>query len=105
MPNGESKNWIRLLITLNGFRNRYGHWPTAISIEPHFFEELQDKLTPADFKKLQSKLKLIQDDINPFQCHDEMGNQFNYGEALADKKKDKHNPIEWLNIVPPDYFD
>jgi hypothetical protein len=105
MPNGESKNWIRLCITLEGYRSFYGRWPETISLTPDFIEELQNKLTTSDFEKLQSKLKLIPDDTKPFECHDKMGNQFTYSKGLKTVNKNQHNPIKWLNITPPEYFD
>jgi hypothetical protein len=105
MPNGESKNWIRLQITLEGFRSHYGHWPTVISLDPHFIRELQDKLTPADSQKLQAKLQLIPDTGKAFECHDKMGNTFTYGQSLKSKNKNEHDPIKWLNIVLSEYYD
>ena len=41
MPNGESKNWIRFLITLERFYILYGKWPTVIQLYPFFIDELQ----------------------------------------------------------------
>ena len=105
MPNGESRNWIRLQITLKGFRSQYGHWPTVITVEPHLIEELQDKLTPADFQKLRAKLQLIPDTDKPFVCQDTMGNTFTYDQSLNSKNKNEHDPIEWLSITPPEYYD
>ena len=34
MPNGADKNFVRLCAALNGFRLRYGKWPTRVVIYP-----------------------------------------------------------------------
>jgi hypothetical protein len=105
MPNGESKNWIRLQMALEGFYILYGKWPTVIHLYPFFIEELQEKLSVEDFKKLQSKIELIPDQDNPFLAFDEEGNRLGYAREGC---PDGHPPIrakEWLEINEPDYYD
>jgi len=45
MPNGDSKNWIRFCASIDGFRARYGSWPTKVRVPNFFIEELQEILT------------------------------------------------------------
>src|SRR5207245_7910144 len=50
----------RVLETLNGFKDKYGHWPTKLRLPPLALESLREKhLTHPAFKILQSKLNLI----------------------------------------------
>jgi len=106
MPNGESKNWIRFLITLERFYILYGKWPTVIHLYPFFIDELQKKLSTKDFQTLQSKIGLDPDEKNPFLCCDERGNKYDY--ARGDICPNKHSSvmaIDWLKISEPDYYD
>ncbi len=106
MPNGESKNWSRFLITLERFHALYGNWPTVIYLYPFFIVELQQKLSMDDFNTLQSKIKLEADADNSFLCFDDNGNVYDY--ARGDIFNNKHisvMAIDWLQIVEPDYFD
>ena len=63
MPNGDSKNWIRFIITLESFYSLYGKWPSMISLYPFFIDELQEKLSSAEFQKLQSKMLRMQEEL------------------------------------------
>jgi hypothetical protein len=106
MPNGESRNWIRFLITLERFYILYGAWPTVIHLYPFFIDELQKKLSIEDLKTLQSKIRLEPDQENPFLCFDKEGNKYDY--ARGDDCP--NNPIsvraiDWLQISEPDYYD
>lgn len=106
MPNGESKNWIRFLMTLERFYILYGKWPTVIHLYPFFIDELQKKLSIEDFKTLQSKIRLESDEKNPFLCFDEKGNKYDY--ARGDIFPNKHTAvraIDWLQISEPAYYD
>jgi len=78
MPNGESKNWIRFLITLESFYALHGDWPSVIHLYPFFIGELGEKLSTEDFQKLESKIRLEPDEDRPFLALDEVGNRFDY---------------------------
>ena len=106
MPNGESKNWIRFQMTLERFYILYGKWPTVIHLYPFFIDELQNKLSIEDFQTLQSKIKIVPDENNPFLCFDESGDKYDY--ARGDTCPNKHasvKAIDWLQISKPDYYD
>ena len=106
MVNGESRNWIRFLITLSAFHAKYGNWPTRIRVYSFFIEELKQKLSASDFVKLSGKLQFIEDNENPFFATDDYGNRIDYSEALRmDERPEYSNPREWLGIEEPDYYD
>jgi len=106
MPNGESKNWIRFMIALESFYTLYGNWPSIIHLYPFFIVELQERLSSEDFQTLQSKIRLIADEVNPFLAFDEAGNRFDYArEAFHPKKAAPMKAIDWLEIHEPDYYD
>jgi len=71
-----------------------------------FIVELQEKLCSEDFQTLQSKIRLIADEANPFLAFDEEGNRFAYSrEAFHPKKDVPIKAIDWLEIHEPDYYD
>ena len=105
MPNGESKNWIRFLVTLESFYILYGKWPTEIHLYPFFIKELQQKLSAQDYQRIQLKINLEADDSNPFLSLDESGNKFDYCKDIAVDGTSSIRAIDWLKIVRPSYFD
>lgn len=105
MPNGESKNWIRFLVTLERFYYLYGKWPGIIYLYPFFIKELQEKLPIEEFKKLQSKIKLEPDGDNPFYACDEIGNVYDYTHGNQLDGEPSLRAIDWLEINEPDYYD
>ena len=106
MPNGESKNWVRFTITLEAFYTMYKRWPSTVHLYPFFIDELKDKLSSADFQTLNSKIKLITDEEEPFLAIDEEGNRFSYAkEPLPTQRKLVIRAIDWLEINEPDYYD
>lgn len=105
MPNGESKNWIRFQLTLESFYVLYGKWPTTIRLCPFFIDELQERFSPEDFQKLQSKIKLIPDQDNSFLAYDELGNRFDYVRGTCPRGRTSVKAIDWLQISEPDYYD
>ena len=105
MANGESKNWIRLMLTLEAFHVLYGRWPDTIRLYHFFIDELQEKLTPPDFIKLTSRIKLVPDEENPFTATDNTGNKFDYSREDQPKQNPAVKAIDWLDIKEPDYHD
>lgn len=105
MPNGESKNWVRFLITIESFHILYGNFPTVIYLYPFFITELQEKLSKIDFQILQSKINLKPDKDNPFLAFDELGNRFDYARDDLPKGQPSVRAINWLNINEPSYYD
>ena len=107
MVNGESKNWIRFLITLSVFRAKFGHWPTKIKPYSFFIKELKEKLSKPDFSKLCGKIEILEDDQSPFFATDDHGNSFDYARARnIPEGSEDIDPREWLGIISePDYYD
>ena len=105
MPNGDSKNWIRFMITLESFNSLYGKWPSMIQLYPFFIDELQEKLSSAEFQKLQSKITLISDEHKPFSAFDEAGNRFDYSRQTPPKRDRYIKAIDWLEVNEPYYED
>lgn len=105
MPNGESKNWIRFLTTLEGYFVLHGKWPSSIRLYPFFIEELQEKLPDEDFSRVQEKIQLIPDNDNPFLASDEAGRTYDYSRQASPKKTQQVKALSWLGIQSPRYFD
>lgn len=83
MPNGHDKNWIRLCITLAGFRARYGRWPTCVHVFQGLVTELRDHLLPANaFDAVMSRLRFIEDG-SAFIAEDDNGHRFEYGDETG----------------------
>ena len=79
MPNSHDKNWIRLCGAIDGFRVRYGHWPTRVRVLPGSLADLRDHLfAPGDYARIVEKVKLIADRV-PMVAEDDEGRSYNLG--------------------------
>jgi len=63
MPNGHDKNWIRVCVTINGFRARHGHWPTQVRLPARCLANIRDDLfTPEDYACIVAKITFVEDE-------------------------------------------
>ncbi len=105
MPNGESRNWIRFLLTLESFNILYGTWPTQVCLYPFFIAELRQKLSEENFKVLQTKIRFAPDERNPFFASNDDGHKFDYSREKSPVGQPAMKAIEWLGISEPSYDD
>lgn len=84
MPNGDDKSWVRICLAIDGFRVRYGRWPTYVRVEPHLFNFLRNDLfTPEDWNKINSKIVLLPSGDGMGVAEDEAGRRYSYDEEGA----------------------
>jgi hypothetical protein len=96
MPNGIDKNWYRMCAAINGFRARYGSWPTIIRLPEGAIEYL---FAEGSFASLQEKLMLVYDG-STYIAEDDLGRRYNLGqEGFSDVPPDIQ-VHQWLNIEP-----
>jgi hypothetical protein len=66
MPNGDDATWVRVCASIDGFRTRYGRWPTRVRLFAGALENLRDHvLTPAGFEVVIGIVQLVADDQAP----------------------------------------
>ena len=100
MPNGGDRNFIRLCAAINGFRLRYGVWPTAVRLYPNSIENLRDHvLGPEAFKKVEDKISFIPDKA-PFVAEDDKGHSYSYGIEGFPKGTPDIEAGDWLGVRP-----
>lgn len=92
MPNGDDKNWVRVCAAVDGFRGRYGRWPTAVRMPPACFADLVGHiLTPVGFALVSSVVAFAsEDDLSErtdIIAVGESGAAFRYGEE-GDREPD-----------------
>ncbi|MBV9492130.1 MAG: hypothetical protein JO069_20745 [Verrucomicrobia bacterium] len=99
MPNGHDKNWVRLCITLAGFRARYGRWPSRVRLPRACLADLRDDLlTKEDFAKITERLTLVPDE-RALVAEDDQGASFTYGETFSRPNR-AASAREWLDVQP-----
>ena len=99
MPNGHDRNWIRLCAAVDGFRARYGKWPSRIRLHPLCLDDLRDMFAPDDFRHLSQSLELIADD-SPFIAEDTDGRSYSYGDEGFSETEPDMRASHWLGIEP-----
>ena len=100
MPNGYDKNWIRVQAALNGFRQRFGHWPSKVLIPEAVLRGFELHIfTPDSMTNIRQKLELVVADVL-IVAEDEQDNQYNYGAEGFLKEKLGIDAGEWLGVRP-----
>ena len=61
MPNGHDRNWVRFCAAVNGFRNRFGRWPSSVRLASKYVDDLRAILSVESFRVLEEKLTLRTD--------------------------------------------
>jgi hypothetical protein len=98
MPNGHDRNWIRLCGAIDGFRARYGRWPTRVRVFPAALIDLRDFLfAPDDFARITAKVALIADEA-PMIAEDDSGAKYNYGEEGFPRERPTPSAADWLGV-------
>jgi hypothetical protein len=100
MPNGESKNWIRLLAAIDGFRSRYGRWPTGAILSASILEHFRHVFTEEEWARFNSKLQVRESDDFSVIVEDDAGGQYDYREEGFPKEYADQRAEDWLGIDP-----
>ena len=99
MPNGEGKNWARLFVAMNGFRAKYGRWPTRVRIPTQEISDIAHYGYPEDsLDKLVEKVEVMIGG-EYIAAEDDEGGICSY--SWSDKRpknKPDVNVREWLGI-------
>jgi len=58
MPNGDDRNWIRLLSVCADYRTSFDEWPARVEVLPAIRDDLQWVLGSDAFDRLSSRLEV-----------------------------------------------
>jgi hypothetical protein len=73
MVDGMDKSWFQIIVAINGFRSRYGQWPTIIHLPQ---EEIDSLAEGSMLAKLDKKLMVLSTGT-PFTAEDNQGRTYN----------------------------
>ena len=80
MPNRGDRNWIRFCAAVDGFRLRYGRWPTRVWLFPAALEDIRDHiLPPAAYERVACQVRLVPEADAPMIAEDDLGGRYDYG--------------------------
>ena len=105
MPNGDDASWIRVCAAIDGFRARYGRWPTRVRLLPAALDGLRDHvLTPQGFAVVASVVELTPDEAAPMIAEDADGESYNYGREGFVSPRPEEATRDWFGqaILVPD---
>jgi|APEBP8051073058_1049385.scaffolds.fasta_scaffold00344_27 hypothetical protein len=89
----------RPLQCLNGFRAKFGVWPTQFVIGKGPYKLLKDaSLTPAGLKLLKEKVRLILCEGERYIALDNEGRAFNYGSEGWEHLNEGLSTQEWIGF-------
>lgn len=91
---------VRFIEALNGFKTKFGHWPTTLEAEADTIAFLATtSLTPLGFFLLQSKVNLIVGEQGKILAKGELGEVFDYGEeGWQSSDEHRHDARLWLGL-------
>ena len=80
MPNGDDKNWVRFCVAVDGFRARYGRWPTRVRMMDVCYADLIGHvLSPPGYALVSTFVELVAEEDAAMIADDGRGAEFNYG--------------------------
>lgn len=107
MPNGDDGDWIRVCAAIDGFRVRYGRWPTRVRLFPGALESIRDHvLTPEGFAVVSSVVELVVDQA-PMIAEGAEGESYNYGKEGFPRPRPEEKASIWFGqaILRPELRD
>ena len=100
MSNGYDKNWVRLCGAIDGFKVRFGHWPSRILLPKDILGDLEHEVfTPGSMARIREKVSLMVQDADMV-AQDEFGNQYSYGDEGFPKRRPKPDARQWFGVKP-----
>jgi hypothetical protein len=99
MPNGHDEGFVKLCAAIDGFRLRYGRWPTRVRIPIWVFNDLLSLFTARDFLTLSSRVRLVLADC-PIVAEDDDGGTYSYSLDGFSEKPPKVGAYEWFGVHP-----
>jgi hypothetical protein len=100
MPNGYDKNWVRLCGAIDGFRVRFGHWPSKVLLNRIILNDLEHGIfLPESMKRIKDKVSLVVQDAD-IVAQDEFGNQYSYGDEGFPARRPRIDARKWLGVEP-----
>ena len=90
----------RFIEAMNGFKTKFGYWPTSIEAEDRTIAFLATNvLTPLGFFLVQSKVELVIGEDGKILAKGREGDTFDYGdEGYRTEVKHKHDALVWLGL-------
>lgn len=89
---------VRLVEALNGFRTKFGYWPTSVEMEASSIGVLATGcLTPLGFFLVQSKVDLVVGDDGKILAKGRNGDVFDYGDE-GWRGEHQHDAYTWLGL-------
>jgi hypothetical protein len=97
VPNGHDKNWVRVCIAIDGFRTRYGRWPTRIRVPAGVLHDFRLLFADIDFLTISSKIAFELDDVQIVAEDDEDG-RYSYDDEGLSEPLPQVRTIDWFGV-------
>jgi Holliday junction resolvase RusA-like endonuclease len=98
MPNGEDRNWRRLITSVNGYRARYETWPSTIRLGQLELDDLRDNLfSPRRWARIAAKLRFVVEPDVAFVSEGHEGSSEYAPDVLA---RPDISAEDWLGVEP-----
>jgi hypothetical protein len=100
MPNGNDKDWHRLLAAVEGFRLRHDGWPTRVRVFDSTLDTFRNHLfSPEAFERLSRTLAIVADG-SPMVAEDDDGRTYSYGAEGGPDVPTEPRAAAWLAVEP-----
>lgn len=108
MPNGADKNWVRLCAAIDGFRVKYGAWPTRVRIDPALLDDVRALFSPERWAVVEARVAFVLQERVAFQAEDDSGNlTYCYGAEGFPSRRPEPDANQWFGVepdnVPPEW--
>jgi hypothetical protein len=100
MPNGATRNWVRLCAAVDGFRARHKSWPSRIIIGELEYENLKEVFLPETFSLIEQKLQFVVKKELAMAAEDQQVRRYDYAKKGFCSMRPDISAREWLSVEP-----
>lgn len=93
-----SGDWTRLCAAIDGFRARYGRWPTRVVAHPQFEGNLGYIVGRDALQTVREKVEFVVREDASVVAKDDSGGAYDYGREGFSEREPDIRAEEWLGV-------
>ena len=91
---------MRLCAAIDGFRQRYGHWPTTVFVDRVIYQDLKWMFSGETFQALNDRVNLQIRRGAMIAAEDSQGHVYDYDREGFPRERPHPGANEWLGVCP-----
>ncbi|KAB2662541.1 MAG: hypothetical protein DVB31_11410 [Verrucomicrobia bacterium] len=99
-PNPDDDAWFRLCVAIDGFRARYGRWPTRVRLDAPALASIRSRMgDAADAARIDGLIRWVVDG-SAMVAEDDGDRRYSFGDEGCPAHRPIPGAAAWLGLVP-----